>query len=120
MWKLVLEDLVLKFISVAAEVGGCLINHSVSIFLLPCVRIDTWNENIHNHTCIHSDRLAPVHIIRRVHVVLALLQLFMIEPLRRGILLVDGAADNVEEELLNDEKPESEVGVILQSPVTAL
>lgn len=44
----------------------------------------------------------------------------MIEPLRRGILLVDGAADNVEEELLNDEKPESEVGVVLQSPVTAL
>ena len=33
----------------------------------------------------------------------------MIEPLRRGILLVDGAADNVEEELLNDDKPESEV-----------
>ena len=99
---------------------GCLISHSVSIFLLPCVRIDTWNESIHNHTCIDSDRLAPVHIIRGEHVVLALLQLFMIEPLRRGILLVDGAADNVEEELLNDEKPESEVGVILQYPVTAL
>lgn len=39
------------------------------------------------------------------------MQLFMIESLRRGILAVDGAADNIEEELLNDEKPENEVNI---------
>ncbi|XP_025080256.1 LOW QUALITY PROTEIN: probable ubiquitin carboxyl-terminal hydrolase FAF-X [Pomacea canaliculata] len=38
-------------------------------------------------------------------------QLFMIESLRRGILAVDGAADNIEEELLNDEKPENETNI---------
>lgn len=41
------------------------------------------------------------------------MQLFMIESLRRGILAVDGAADNIEEELLNDEKPENEVNIFL-------
>ncbi|KAK7089931.1 ubiquitin carboxyl-terminal hydrolase 9X-like isoform X2 [Littorina saxatilis] len=40
-------------------------------------------------------------------------QLFMIEPLRRGILGVDGAADNIEEELLSDDKPESETNIDL-------
>ena len=50
-------------------------------------------------------------------IVMVLFQLFMIEPLRRGILLVDGAADNIEEELLSDEKPESEVGVVPLSGV---
>lgn len=37
----------------------------------------------------------------------------MIEPLRQGILAVEGAADNIEEELLNDEKQENEVSTIL-------
>ena len=67
MWKLVLEDLVLQFVSVAAELEGHLIRHSVSIFLLPCVGIDTWNESIYNHTCIPSNRFAPVHIIKHVY-----------------------------------------------------
>jgi hypothetical protein len=44
-------------------------------------------------------------------------QLFMIDPLRRGILGVDGAADNIEEELLNDEKPESEVSMCMKLPL---
>ncbi|XP_067668544.1 ubiquitin carboxyl-terminal hydrolase 9X-like [Haliotis asinina] len=38
-------------------------------------------------------------------------QLFMIEPIRNGILGVEGAADDIEEEFMNDEKAEGETNV---------
>ena len=37
-------------------------------------------------------------------------QLFMIEPVRHSILSIEGAADDIEEELSGDEKAENEVG----------
>jgi ubiquitin carboxyl-terminal hydrolase 9/24 len=52
-------------------------------------------------------------------------QLFMIEPIRHSILSIEGAADDIEEELSGDEKAENEVSLSLQyldkyvNPLTA-